>query len=230
MDTTHPVTVHSRPTIGHAPPDDRCPEPVARKSALAVTGVLTVFVNQRTRQRTEKIRERLITDTVINVSGGALITPPGEGGSGEETQSSQRETYRVLAEYSAQGLAQSQMSFWASIAFSSLGFLVIIAGVVVAIFKKDSVSQALIPIIAGAIVEAVGGLFFTVNARTQKVMVDFFDKLREDRKLEEALTLVRGVPDPTLAGRLQVLLALQFVGTDNLAELFRQTVGSPPEW
>src|SRR5664280_1096598 len=33
-DTTHPVTVHSRPTIGHAPPDDRCPEPVARKSAF----------------------------------------------------------------------------------------------------------------------------------------------------------------------------------------------------
>lgn len=33
-DTNYQSPGHIRPTLGHIPPNDRCPEPVARKSAL----------------------------------------------------------------------------------------------------------------------------------------------------------------------------------------------------
>jgi hypothetical protein len=139
-------------------------------------------------------------------------------------------TYKVLAEYSAQGLAQSQTSFQASIVFASLGFLVIVTGVIVAIVRKDGArADAIVPIIGGAIVDAVSALFFTINTRAQKVMVEFFDKLRADRRLEEALLLVKGVSDQAMASRLQVLLALQFAEVKDMPTLFQQTIGTREE-
>jgi uncharacterized membrane protein (DUF485 family) len=134
------------------------------------------------------------------------------------------ETYKILREYSAQGLGQSRVSFNVSIGFAALGFLVLVVGVLVAIFSKSGKSTAVIPVISGGIVEAVSALFFTVNARAQKVMVEFFDKLRDDRRIEEALRLRSTITDEAMANRLQVLLALQFVTADEAPALLRQIV------
>jgi hypothetical protein len=41
-------------------------------------------------------------------------------------------------------------------------------------------------------------------------MIDFFDKLRTDRKLDEALKLAGTISDQTTQGQLQFLLALSF--------------------
>src|SRR5205807_2632523 len=96
--------------------------------------------------------------------------------------------YRLLREYAAQGLAQSKMSFRVSLLAAALGFGVILVGVALAIVGK-SPEQSLVPVVAGAVVETVGGLFFVQDRRTQQTMINFFDKLREDRKLDEALSL-----------------------------------------
>jgi hypothetical protein len=137
-----------------------------------------------------------------------------------------RDTYKILAKYSAQGLAQSQISFMVSIIFASLGFLVILGGVGVAIFANKSTATAVIPVISGAVVDAVAGLFFTVNSRTQKVMVDFFDKLRSDRRVEDAMEIASKLPDSVMGSKLQALLALNFTQVNDIPELFRQLIDS----
>jgi hypothetical protein len=60
-----------------------------------------------------------------------------------------RDTYKILAKYSAQGLAQSQISFYVSIVFAALGFLVILSGAGVAVFTDAKAATAAIPLIGG---------------------------------------------------------------------------------
>jgi Cyanobacterial TRADD-N associated 2-Transmembrane domain len=117
----------------------------------------------------------------------------------------------LLREYHAQGLGQAKISFRLSMVFATLGFTMIIFAVVADSvgFYKGSTS---VPLIAGAIVEAVGGLFFVQSNRAQNQMLHFFDRLRLDRRLEEALKIADTIPDGTLESRLKVMLALELSG------------------
>jgi hypothetical protein len=63
-------------------------------------------------------------------------------------------------------------------------------------------------LLAGTIIESVASLFFVQSNRARRLMVDFFDRLRTDRKLLESLKLVASVPDQKLRSNLQVMLAL----------------------
>jgi hypothetical protein len=70
-----------------------------------------------------------------------------------------------------------------------------------------------VPLIAGAIAEATGGLFFVQSNRAQSQMLEFFDRLRLDRRLEESLKIADSIPDETLQSRLKVVLALELSGS-----------------
>lgn len=120
--------------------------------------------------------------------------------------------YVLLKEYHTQGLAQSKISFWFSLVFASVGFVVIIISILTWDRNAQSLEQqqALVSLIAGTIIEAVSALFFAQSNRARQLMTEFFDRLRTDRKLDESLRLVDGVPDKTLQSRLQVLMALNF--------------------
>jgi hypothetical protein len=105
--------------------------------------------------------------------------------------------YLLLREYHAQGLAQSKVSFWFSLIFAALGFAVIVS----AIFSLQPEARLLeqgrtfITLIAGTIIDAVAALFFVQSNKARQLMVDFFDRLRNDRKLEESLKLAINIPD-----------------------------------
>ena len=75
-------------------------------------------------------------------------------------------------------------------------------------------SAAVISLLAGTIIDAVAGLFFVQSGRAQRVMQEFFEKLRTDRKLDESLALAERVTDPELQGKLQVLLAPNFADVE----------------
>ncbi len=99
--------------------------------------------------------------------------------------------YLLLREYHAQGLAQSKISFWFSLIFAALGFAVIVS----AIFTLQPGERLLeqgrtfITLVAGTVIDAVAALFFVQSNKARQLMVDFFDRLRNDRKLEESLRL-----------------------------------------
>lgn len=133
--------------------------------------------------------------------------------------------YALLREYHSRGLAQSTQSFWFSLLAASVGFIVIISAVILAAFGlrpgrsgaqvEVTVNLVLpaIQLISGLVIEAVSALFFVQSNKARTLMADFFDKLREDRKLDESLQLAEKMADSDLKWRLQAVLSLKFSGS-----------------
>lgn len=128
----------------------------------------------------------------------------------EEMESDERR-YRLLREYAAQGLSQSRLSFRASLAAAGSGFVIIVSGVVFAALGT-SFSQSVVPVISGSVIETVSLLFFTQDRRNQQAMFEFFERLRQDRKLDESLAILRGISEEPLKSRIQATLTLHFAG------------------
>lgn len=135
-----------------------------------------------------------------------------EGIKAKLIQSPAEKQYELLSQYHSQGLDQSKISFWFSLIFAALGFSVIIT----AVFAMDrsvqftSQGQTFITLLAGTIIDIVSTLFFVQSNKARELMSKFFDKLRADRKLEEALKLCQEIQDGNIRARLQTLLALKF--------------------
>lgn len=119
--------------------------------------------------------------------------------------------FLLLKEYHAQGLAQSKVSFWFSVVFASIGFVIILMAILSALnnSKGDS-SGAIITLISGVVIEAVSALFFVQSNKSRDLMSSFFDKLRSDRKLEEAISLANQIPDENLQSKIKMILSLNF--------------------
>jgi hypothetical protein len=116
-----------------------------------------------------------------------------------------------LSRYHSQGLLQSQVSFWFSLIFASIGFVVIVSAVVQYRVDRNLMNQgpAVLTLIAGTIVDSVSALFFIQSNKARQLMVDFFDRLRSDEKLDKSLALAASMQDIALRNRLQVALSLR---------------------
>jgi hypothetical protein len=131
----------------------------------------------------------------------------------------------LMREYHAQGLSQSKISFWFSLIFASLGFAIIALSIGLFLQRAEgndasinssiadkvaSVSKPLFTLVAGTVIDAVAALFFVQSNKARQLMVEFFDKLRVDRKLDEALSLIGKIEDPVIASRVKSIVALSF--------------------
>ncbi len=130
--------------------------------------------------------------------------------------------YLLLGQYYNQGLTQSSLSFRFSIISAFLGFAVI----VVSLARIDSSSQqanqisAYIGLISGTIINAVSALFFVETNRSRKLMTEFFEKLRADRKLDESLELIEKIPNQAIQSKVKAIMTLEFAGiklNDNIS-------------
>jgi hypothetical protein len=127
-----------------------------------------------------------------------------------------------LANYYAQVLAQSKTSFWFSLVFAAIGFFVI----VFAVFSNsnENFSSTAIQFTAGAVIDAVAGLFFVQSKNAQKSMGEFFDKLRTDRMQAESRTLCDSIDDKKAQDALKVQLALYYAGVNDYKDLSKNIV------
>ena len=132
--------------------------------------------------------------------------------------------YKILSEYHAQGLAQSKISFWFSLVFASLGFIVIIV-TLLTMDRSITITEqgkTFVGIIAGTVIEAVSALFFVQSNKARLLMVEFFDRLRTDRKFGESLKISETIPDLEVQSRLKVLLSLDFAGVKSADTIITQ--------
>jgi hypothetical protein len=129
-----------------------------------------------------------------------------------------------LAQYYAQVLAQSKTSFWFSLIFASLGFLVI----VIAGFRYESTAAGatVAQIIAGIIMDAVAALFFVQSKNAQAAMGQFFDKLRRDRQQAEARKLCDSVTNNLACDALRIQLALHYAEVPTAQEIGNAIIGA----
>lgn len=137
--------------------------------------------------------------------------------------------YRLLAEYHGQGIAQSKISFWFSMVFASLGFAVILIGVLTIDRDLKLTAQAgpFLSLVAGTIIDAVSALFFVQSNKARRLMTEFLDRLRTDRKLEESLRQVSDIPDEVMKSRARVLLALHFADVKSPDGILDTIIRSP---
>jgi len=107
-----------------------------------------------------------------------------------------------LANYYTQILAQSKISFWFSLIFASLGFVIIV--VAAFLYTDGSGTATTAQFVAGIIMDAVAGLFFVQSRNAQKSMADFFDKLRSDRMQMESRNLSESIVNEEAKDALKV--------------------------
>jgi hypothetical protein len=138
--------------------------------------------------------------------------------------------YALLRSYAQQGLNQTRVSFVASLTAAGLGFAVILTGVALATLEAGGVG-AITSVAAGAIIDAVSLLFFAQDRRHQRTMFDFFERLREDRKLDEALLLLRNSENGILSARVHAALTLHFASVPNIMDIIStsRTPGQPEQ-
>jgi hypothetical protein len=120
----------------------------------------------------------------------------------------------LMEKYHAQGLAQSSISFWFGLLLAALGFAVILGAIALAVNSRAAFNQqgrATITLIAGTITEAVSILFFNQSNKARELMKDFFDKLRSDERMKEAMKLTKEISEINLRSGVQAVLALRFV-------------------
>jgi hypothetical protein len=118
-----------------------------------------------------------------------------------------------LSNYYTQVLAQSKVSFWFSIVFASLGFLVIIAAAL--LYSQERTGSTIASFSAGAIIDSVSALFFVQSKSAQRAMGEFFDKLRKDRQQAESRAMCESIQDAKIRDVLRVQLALYYAGIDD---------------
>ncbi len=127
-----------------------------------------------------------------------------------------------LAGYYAQVLAQSKVSFWFSLIFASIGFLII----VIAGFKffSTEISAAAIQLASGTIIDAVAALFFVQSNKAQSSMAAFFEKLRLDRQQSDAKALCESITDEPTKNAMKVQLALYLSGIPHFDQISKNIV------
>lgn len=187
-----------------------------------VTAFFTRGESRRVEIEAEQSFDELITDLIADerrVAGQESLLEAAEGSpsgtndlakanavSPPPTRPVAREV-ALMRKYHAQGLGQSRSSFIISVVFAALGFGVIVFALLTT-DRSDSLSQQSLPVISAVVLEAVASLFFVQSNRAQQMMVEFFDRLRTDRRLEEALQLTDKMPDPKLRARMMLVLGL----------------------
>lgn len=126
--------------------------------------------------------------------------------------STNEKQFLLLKQYHSQGLTQSNISFWFSLIFAALGFVLIVTSILN--IEKDKTfwtqTTSLISLISGIIIDSVSALFFVQSNKSRELMATFFDKLRTDRKIEESLKLSDEIPDEILKSKLKMILSLHF--------------------
>jgi Cyanobacterial TRADD-N associated 2-Transmembrane domain len=121
------------------------------------------------------------------------------------------EQINQLIAYHANSLAQSKISFWFSLGAATLGFLVIIMGVMFVVTGGIG-SGSILTVTSGTIIDAVAALFFAQSTQARKSMTEFFDKLRIDRQFNESLRLAESMRDGEIKNILKAQLSLFFAG------------------
>jgi hypothetical protein len=124
---------------------------------------------------------------------------------------------KQLDNYYSQALSQSRISFWFSILFASIGFvIIIIAGFM---YSGKNIESTIVSLISGTIIDSVAALFFVQTRRAQQNMSDFFQKLREDKQYIEAKGLCDSLESTKAKDALKVQLALNFSNIPNSKEI-----------
>lgn len=115
----------------------------------------------------------------------------------------------LISNYHEQALSQARVQFWFSVAAATVGFIwILYAGMSI---NAESVSS-LIKTFPGIVMDAVAFLFFRQASETRQRATELYDRLRKDKQMAEASSLVAEIADEKIRGVVQAQIALHMAG------------------
>lgn len=131
----------------------------------------------------------------------------------------------LLERYYSQVLMQYTVTFWLSVFFAVVGFVLI--GIAAFLYFDTGVESAVSRFIAGAVNNAIATLFFARSKWAQHTMREFSDKLRRDRNLAEARKMCESIASPDQRDALRIRLALHCAEVEDAKECASSIGGMP---
>ncbi|MET9357991.1 hypothetical protein ABZY14_34320 [Streptomyces sp. NPDC006617] len=127
----------------------------------------------------------------------------------------------LLIDYYAYGLTQARSSFHTSQRFAGLGTLILLFGIVLAIWRSETTGDLYLGIVTssvGAVIALIGQLFHRRADIALRHMSEQTESLRDDmrteRSTEQAIMLLADVVDPEVKARLQAGLIMKLAGAE----------------
>lgn len=178
------------------------------------------------KQRTIKAPiKQLPKDTSLSVDSSEIKIDSSGTIAEESSESSQMSTNSILTGYYLQVLRQSSISFMYSLIFAAIGFIVIVISIFPDAFqtpigptdRPDQIEERRPAdkwpgLISGIVIEAVSALIFVQTNNARRTMIEFSEKIRLDRKLDESLELIDRIPNQKIQSKVKALLVLNFSG------------------
>ncbi|HEY0018554.1 MAG TPA: hypothetical protein VGC13_19760 [Longimicrobium sp.] len=176
------------------------------------------FVALSSRKLWDRLSYLELPDFSAEALSGPALIQNGNGGDDrvrleEMRVSAENQQISQVFQYYKHILRQAQVSFLFSIAAATLGFgIIVVVGIIIPLMDPAQGDFRYSGIISGLIIDAVALLFFSRLNQAQKAMTEFFEKLRLDRRVSDALRLCDLVANPDVRSQLQYDLCLHFAG------------------
>ncbi|RSM49990.1 hypothetical protein DMB66_43905 [Actinoplanes sp. ATCC 53533] len=167
----------------------------------------------------EDIRERVESEApsyLFNVQEGGTVhfTPNEDDLATVRASHALEKQEAILREIYTQGLGQARRSFTVSLIFASLGALVLLSGIGLAIRNAETSGEQYASIVTGAVgvvINLTSSLFFVQSNRARRNMAEqgmmLREESREDRRLNAARELVAAIDDAALRSEVRAELA-----------------------
>ncbi|MEU3252236.1 hypothetical protein [Streptomyces sp. NPDC006997] len=155
-------------------------------------------------------------------------TPEGSGADADPATTAPQPTPAalsdVLEDYYEKVGRRADVSFFAAIAAAVLGYLIIVAGILVGIYRSDDLVLSVVATASGIFSQVLSFFFFRNRAEERRMMIQALADLRQDAernaRATRALELVAQVKEPLLRDNLAAAIALELSGvTPDLGNL-----------
>lgn len=119
----------------------------------------------------------------------------------------------LIKNHHEQAIQQSVIQFWFSLIASLVGFIFIIAIIIL----SDNIQwyEYIVKLIPGIIIEAVSALFFSQAKATRERASDFLNKLREDHQYAKSIDIIDSIEDEKIKSLVKAEIALKLCKINN---------------
>ena len=127
-----------------------------------------------------------------------------------QTPSEEKELVESLVNsYHQQALSQARVQFWFSVGAATVGFGYILYAAT-GIDSKSAVDY--MKVLPGVVIDAVAALFFRQAEQTRERATELYDRLRKDRQVSRAESMVASIEDSTIRSAVKAQIALHMAG------------------
>jgi len=116
----------------------------------------------------------------------------------------------LISSYHRQALSQAGIQFYFSVVAAAIGFGIIVY--IVLTRNTSSEFELVLKSLPGVAISSVAGLFFKQAGETRKRATELYDRLRTDKYMKQAISLVDSIDDFKIKSVIKAQMVLNMAG------------------